>query len=320
MTNQLIILLFLISQLMLGAPAKAEGTIKVALYPNPPQLFTDEQGKPQGLVADVLKHIASKEGWQIEYVPCETRKCLEQLENGQLDLMCPIAFKKERTNRYDFTNEILLANWAQIFARPGMKIKSILDLDGKKIAVIDGVVLTNNFRKMLKNFDIKTTFVAVPNFSDILRLIDQGEVDAGVLNRLSGILNKSKYNVEQTPIIFSPVEIRFAAPKGQRKDLLATIDRYLAELKADTGSIYYQSLDRHLALGQKRVFPKWAKWILGLTVSFVFLFVGVSILLRNQVRARTVNLVNEIAERKQAEEALQKSEERFRTVADFTYD
>jgi len=108
------------------------------VYNNEPLLFVDADGKRKGVFADIIEHVASKGGWQIEYVTGTRDKCLSRLENNQIDILGTIPFSKARDKLYDFGKENLMTNWGQIYVPIGSEIKVITDVAGKKVAVLKG--------------------------------------------------------------------------------------------------------------------------------------------------------------------------------------
>jgi len=312
--NSLFFLLLLLIQIIPGSSVSARDPIRFGLHQNPPLNFTDDDGRVRGFAIDMLEYVAAQEGWQIEYIPGDAAQSLKRLEVGEIDLFGAIAYSEKRTEHYDFTNETLITNWGQIYIHPGEDISSILDLEGKKIAGTKNGIHTIALHKMLKGFKINSIFVEAPDFPTTFNLLDRGEADAGVVNRLFAIQNESKYNVKRLPIIFNPIEIRFAVTKNKHHDLLTALDSHMEKQKADQGSVYYLSLDQWFNIVSKPAFPDWVRWALGSTVGLITLFIGISILLKIQVKNRTKELEEEIVERKQAEEALGESEEKHRTL------
>ena len=71
-------------------------TIKVGIYENKPKVFVDSDDEPQGFFVDILNYIASKEGWQLDYVASTWEKNLEKLEKAEIDLLLDIAESEER--------------------------------------------------------------------------------------------------------------------------------------------------------------------------------------------------------------------------------
>ncbi|WP_297694270.1 transporter substrate-binding domain-containing protein, partial [uncultured Eudoraea sp.] len=122
--------------ILIPCSSVADTKIKVGVYQNRPLLFTDEDGKVKGIFPDILNYIAKKEGWTIEYHSGSWIQCYEDLRSGKLDIMGAIAFSEQRNQIFDFTYENVLSNWGQIYINKNSGIESILDFEGKKIAVL----------------------------------------------------------------------------------------------------------------------------------------------------------------------------------------
>jgi ABC-type amino acid transport substrate-binding protein len=139
-------------------------TIKVGIYQNKPKVFIDSAGKPQGFFIDILDYIASKEGWQLDYVTSTWEENLEKLEKAEIDLILDIAESEERNELFDFNKEIIFSNWAIVYVQRGSQIRSILDLKGKKIVSMKGDISYDDFSRNMENLGIYGTFVEVDEF------------------------------------------------------------------------------------------------------------------------------------------------------------
>lgn len=302
-----------------GAP------IKVGVYQNEPLVFVKDDDSVAGVYVDLINYIASREQWTIEYVPGTWSQCLEWLESGEIDLLVAIEYSEERSKRFDFTNETVLTNWGQIYSQQGVSIQSILDLNGKTIAVARGDIYYRELREMISSFGMACRFVEVDDYATVFRSLDERTADVGLIAHLYGTQHEMDYNVDKSPVICCPKELRFAAPRGENQDLLQVIDGYLVGLKADQDSVYHRSLNRWLGLagtGQVEL-PEWVLWALGLAGGLAFLLLVISIILRSQVRARTSELSRknqelqvEIVERERAQEALRESAAKFRAIVE----
>ena len=107
--------------------------VKVGIYQNEPLIFADNTGTAKGIFADILEYIAFKEEWTIQYLAGTFQQGLERLKTGEIDILCTIAYSKERDKWFDFSRDNLLTNWGQIFTKNSSDIRTIIDLDNKKV-------------------------------------------------------------------------------------------------------------------------------------------------------------------------------------------
>ena len=319
----ILVLVILLSAASWSAPPDNPGRpIRVGVYENRPKIFTDEEGNIAGLYADILNHIASKEGWELKYVHGNWAEGLERVEKNEIDIMVDVALSEARKKIYDFNNETILVNWAAIYARKDLKIESFFDLEGRKVtAMARGIHYSGplGIMNLLRSFEIEAEFIPVEVYGDVFVLLNKGEADAGVVNRIFGITNARNYpNIKPTNIVFNPIELRFALTKNGSLNsyLIERLDFRLKELKEDKDSIYYESIRKHLkgVTEEVEIFPGWAKQTLVIIGGLAVFFLGFSIILKKQVKARTAELgranrelQDDIQERKKAQEELRKA-------------
>lgn len=284
-------------------------TVKVGLYENSPKIFTDEEGKASGFWPPIIEYIASKEGWEIEYVPGTWTECLARLENGEIDMMPDVAYTEERGTLYEFSNEIVYVSWSRVYARKGVDIQSIVDLEGKNVAVLRGSVNVEGpegIKKLVSAFHVDCVFIEVDSYIKVFELIDSGEADAAVVSKDFGNLHEADFDVVRTAILFQPASLYFAFPKDSSVTpyLIERVDDRVRELKEDTGSIYYQSLEKWLGVkpAEKTVIPGWLRWVLLGVIGVAFVFAVMSFFQRSRVRSKSKELIIETAERKKYEE------------------
>ncbi|MFC2174354.1 transporter substrate-binding domain-containing protein [archaeon] len=258
----------LLAVLLLMVPVLAAETLKVGVYDNPPKVYVDEDGNPDGFWVDIVDYMAAQEGWEIEYVECVWNDCLGMIEAGELDVFMDVAYSDARAEIYDYNEETVVLNWATVYVPMDSDIVSVIDLENKRVAVMEGgihYIGPRGIKNTLESFDIDATYVEVGGYADVFVAIENGSADAGVVNRLFGVVRESEYTVEATTIILNPVQLMFIFPKGTGDSTLArVIDTHLAEMKTDPASVYHQSLHEHLgeAATEVEVFPEWAIWAL----------------------------------------------------------
>jgi ABC-type amino acid transport substrate-binding protein len=153
-----------------------------------------------------------------------------------------VAYSAERSTLFAFPKVPALSSWFQVYAPRGHGIRSILDLNNKRIMVLEGSIQESAFERMRKGFEFNCTLVRVPNYATMFARVSQGEADVAVTNRFYGMMHARIHGLEDTAVIFEPSDLYYVAAKNDPKHLLPAIDRHLSELKADADSLYYQSL------------------------------------------------------------------------------
>lgn len=306
-------------QLIMLAPAAASKTVKVGVHQNTPLTFIDENGKVGGFFIDLLESIADEENWEIEYVQSSFSECLSNLESGRIDLLGAIAYSESREKLFDFTYESVFTNWGQMYINNITDIESIIDLKGKKVAVLQGDIYFDNLRELVNQFGIQCRFIEAFEYEDVLKLVEIGRCQAGLVSQIYGIQHERNYDISKSSILVSPRKIHWAAPKGKNQNLLYALDRRIRKLKSDEQSIYYEAINKWFGTGVKSKLGPWFKWIIISVLSLLSLFITSSLILRVQVKSRTKELLikneeltEEIKNRKQVEEALRDSEEKYR--------
>lgn len=290
---------------LLASIAKAETPIRIGYEQNHPMASTTAGGKAQGIMIDLVEEVARKADWKITYAPCIWKECLTNLETGAIDLLVGIAHTPERAERYTYNRHTVISNWGLLYSRPDQKIESYKDLHGKRIAVVENDVYCNTFIKMMQEFSIRCDLVFARSFIEIFSMIDRGEVDAGVANRFFSLLNEGFFKVKATPIIFSPVSVQVAAPKGKGQEVLAAFDYHLESMKKDRASVYHQSLKQWLGIeGSEYHLPRWVWWLFYGISGTGILLGGFTLLLRREVQRNTKDLLHEVTERRRSEEQL----------------
>ncbi|HOT29199.1 MAG TPA: ATP-binding protein [Candidatus Ozemobacteraceae bacterium] len=264
--------------------------VRVGVYQNEPKIFLSKTGRPSGIFVDIIEQVANDEGWRLEYIFGTWTDGLARLASGDIDLMPDVAFSAERERIYAFHREPVMSSWAQVYARPGSGIKSILDLKGRSIAVLERSIQQAAFEKLAAEFGLKPTIIQFPDYDRVFAAVAAGEADAAVANSFYGMTHFRRYGVEDTAVIFQPSTLYFAAPKGSGDDMLMALDRRLRLMKEDPGSAYYRSMKRWLSEEAPFRIPDWVRAAAGIGIAGLLISLSGSFLLKRQVQARTLEL------------------------------
>ena len=335
-TLRLIFLVGLFS-LFFGLCQAEARVVRTGLYPIPPLIVLSDQNTPdsvQGIFPEILRHVAAQEGWQLEFVRGTWAECLARLEKGEIDLLPAIAITRERSRYLAFSKETVVSDWGQIFVSSSAppSIQSIIDLDGKTVAVMKDSVFyvgDNGLLQLAEAFKLQIDYLELNGPEQVLAAVVSGEADAGLVNRIYALPHENRLPIRKTSILVSPFEILFATRPGADAQLLEEIDAHLTRLKHDPASLYYRSLETWLGHKAEMYLPAWLPRGLMLGAVVVVLLLASSLWGRFQVKRKTAELKDknhelqmEIAERKQVEAMLRQQAQLLEQVheAVFTTD
>ncbi len=291
--------------LLVCQSAWSERLVRVGVYQNLPKVSMSESGKPEGLFIDMLEAIAAEEGWKLVYVPGTWAQGLDRLAAGKIDLMPDVALTEPRKQLYAFHKEPVLSDWFQIYARPKTGIRSILDLKGKRVSVLNRSIQQEAFDKSFSAFDLDIQLMPYPDLDSAFAAVKRGKVDAVVANRFYGASHLRGSGLEDTGVIFYPTRLFYAAPKNEDPVILAAIDKHLRLMKTNRDSAYYQSIKRWTTEEIKLTIPFWLKLTGFMAVVLLMFTVYFSVALRHQVAIRTHELRSSLRENEQLYAELQ---------------
>ncbi|MDZ4076248.1 MAG: EAL domain-containing protein [Hylemonella sp.] len=283
-------LLVLLLGLQSAAAWAQPRTVRVGVYANEPKIYLNAAGRATGIFADLLGEIAKGEGWALEFVPCEWQACLDALEADRIDLMPDVAYSAQRDQRFDFHQVPVMHSWSQLYRHPAVSINSILDLEGKRVALLEGSIQTALFKELVTGFGVKPVLVPVPSLDEAFRLVAAGKADAAIANHFFGNRLSPRYRLVETPIVFQPSRLFFAAGQDRNPELLATIDRYLRDWQNDPRSMYFAIIRQWGGQVPEPAVPRAFWWGLAAVGGLLLLVMLLAWLLRGQVVARTRTL------------------------------
>ncbi|PKL69602.1 MAG: hypothetical protein CVV30_08605 [Methanomicrobiales archaeon HGW-Methanomicrobiales-1] len=304
-------ILFLVAALC--CPAAATRDVKVGLTELKPSLYTDDQGKPVGFFVDLITDVAAQEGWNVIWVPGTLSESWNRLLTGEIDLLPGVVSTPERVTQIDFSRESALSVWSLVYARPGSGISTILDLEGKRIAMTRGAQSGIAFKDYAQKFGVNATYIEKDTPVEIFAATASGQADALVVYNTAGHDNAVTYGLAATPVMFNPTPFGFAVKKGTNKDLLSAIDPYIAKGKDDPSSTYSRAMQTWFGVKTGSFIPIWLVLGLAAVVVVALLFFGINLFLRREVRCKTAELSRQNEELRAAYGQLSATGQELRT-------
>lgn len=283
--------------------------LRVNLTENAPLVYPDENGNAAGFYPEILRYIAKQEGWRLEFVHDTWKNSLQLLEDGNIDIVMSIARSEAREKVFDFSRETVIANWGQLSRHKGDEIKSLPDLQGKRVSGVSGNIHSKAFVSLVDSFDIDIEFVTTDDYFQSFELLQRGEVAAVVSNRFNTLRYIGQYNnTETTPIIFSPISLYFATTEGRNAEILDAIDRYVREGQKTQGSYFYRAMDTWIGttMAKQFKFPEWAKLLLIGALLLVVVLLAAAFILRRQVAKRTAQISKKNRQLAESRDGLEK--------------
>ncbi len=274
------------------AAADDSPRFKIGVFDNSPIVLQQEPGRYAGLSVEFLDSVATAESLTFEYVHGTWKQVLAKLEAGEIDLLVGIAYTAERAQQFDFTTQTLINNWGVVYRNSSVSITSLADLQGKRVAMMARSIHSRVFRQLMHEFGFEFEPIEVTSYLDALAATEAGDADAAVINRVISLLSGAKYDVIETGVIFNPVEVRFASPKGKHAALLATIDRHLAAQKQDPMSAYHRSLTKWFNATGRAGLPAWVIYLGAIIAVLLLVLALMNYLVRRKVVQRTRELTD----------------------------
>ncbi|TGE32849.1 transporter substrate-binding domain-containing protein [Desulfosporosinus sp. Sb-LF] len=212
---------------------KDRGVLKVGVKVDVPKFgYKDPAtGKIDGFEIDLAKAMAKKiigtENIETTAVTAKTRGPV--LDSGDVDMdISTFTVTEERKKSYNFS-DAYFTDGVRLLVKKSAGIKSLKDLDGKKIGVAQSATSKKAVQAEADKVGAKITFLEFGTYPEIKTALDSGRVDCFSVDGsiLFGYLDDSTVIL---PDSFSPQEYGVASKKGN-DGVAKVVNDTIAELK-----------------------------------------------------------------------------------------
>ena len=265
--------------------------VKVGVSHMPPISFVEDDS-PRGFIIDLLGEMADKEDWQVEWVFDDWSSLLKKVRNGEIDFITSVGYSDERATYMDFSKEHYMTVWGQVYANPDSRLETVLDLEGKKIAVLKDGINGQRLKNLCQKFEVNCELVEINEYNDIYQELEKGNIQAAASNNMVGLYFARQYGLEKTTILYDPFKVLIAAPKGRNADILAAYDARLMTWRKNNSSIYYQLRDRWFGTDQKEFFGPWLWYVVPGLFIIALITTMLAVFFKRQVNRRMAELVS----------------------------
>lgn len=142
-----------------------------------PLTFADSDGQLRGMTADLLELIRLRTGLRLEFQNTRNvNQMIEQVENGNADIIAAISPSREREAKLNFSRPYLQNSYVLLTRKEPGAPSSLEQLAGKKLAITEG----NRLVEYLRREFAQITLVEASDTFKASEMLAQGQVDGAV--------------------------------------------------------------------------------------------------------------------------------------------
>ena len=207
----------------------------------PPFEFLDDNGNPDGFDMALIKEIGKRINMDVEIKSMEFKSLIAAVQSGQINvIIAGMTYTEERAQSVNFSTPYYKATQKVLIQKGNTSIKSVEDLNGKKIGVQDAT--TGDFiASGDEGFEVTIEGATVSRFkkyADAVLDLKNGRIDAIIIDANPGKtflgLNEDTLEMLSDPNddMFGQEEYAIAINKNDT-ELKTKIDKALEEIKND---------------------------------------------------------------------------------------
>ncbi len=296
-----------------NTPQQERITVTVGVYNSHPKVFTDEDGDPKGIFIDILQSVAHTENLDLRFHSGDWSELYADLKAGRIDILPDVAYSEERDTMFVLSVPVI-GSWLQVFDDGEDSFSSVTELDGKRVGLLDESIQEAYMKDFVKTqFTIDFEIVTYPDYTTTVKALKSGEIDVFVADRFYYFSDPSDPAIRPTGIVLRPSDLHFAFSKNTDSEVIARVNRSLADLRNDPGSDYFKSVQHWFGTRYQPAIPEAVIWVFFIVVIFLIIVSSFAITLNYKVKQKTHDLVAKNAELISAKEKAEESD-RLKTV------
>ncbi len=249
-----------------------ELSLRIGYYDAKPSCWRNESGEPRGIFIDTLEALAEAEGWTISWIFAGWDELLDALESGTLDIVPAIVRTAARERYAAFTEESIMTDWGEVYARANGGIQSVLDLEGKRVGALENDFWFSgdgSLRDLASGFGVNAAYVYFKDYSSLFSALSEGTIDAAAASNSLGLVWQPLLPIVPTPVLYNPIELRLAvsraAPGGAA--LARRIDAAIRALRERSPEALRLILERYqVPVRMRYEVPDWVSIALAILV------------------------------------------------------
>lgn len=209
-------------------------TLRLGIDPSwPPFEFFDEQGRHSGISAGFVEEISQRLNIEMQVGKRRTwGEVLEAAEKREIDVL-PMASATDERQRFLLFSRPYVTFPAILVTRKGADyVGGLQDLKWRKVGVVNGYITHDGLVKDYPEIDA----VAFDTVAEVLKAVDKGKVDAGLLNLAAATHEMERLSLDDLKVS-APTEYNFELAMAVRKDwpeLVPILNKVLDDIDEQT--------------------------------------------------------------------------------------
>ncbi len=216
-----------------ATPVRADQSVRIAFQTDFAPFVYVKDGKPEGLIIDILNAAAQRSGFTITFVPTPFAQLDATLTNGKADGITPLAVTPDRKKTYDFSSTLVNTGGALFVRAPNHTPSGLAALSGKSVATPKTGPFVDYIQKTAPKANLVITSDYPSSFKDVIN----GIVDAAALNLQVGtsmVATSYAGKVTVPTTMFTPkLPYAVGVTKGTHAAFLKSLDAGIAAITAD---------------------------------------------------------------------------------------
>lgn len=207
--------------------AKKYQDIKVGFYTIENQMEEDLYGNKSGYNYYYLQQMKKYSNFRYKYIYGTWSQCLENLENGKIDMLVGIIKTKKRKEKFSFS-KYSIGMLEGVMVVPVKEEQDFIFDDSKKIGALKGEFLGQKYKEIAEKRNYKNEIKYYNSYKELWKDFYRDKIDIA-LTYNSSILLKREKSIKVVEY-FSPKFTYIAVKKGNEK-LLNDINKSIKNMK-----------------------------------------------------------------------------------------
>ena len=155
-----------------------------------------KDGGVQGTDIDIMKEIAKRNNWEIEWRIAPVSALFGMLDNGSIDTIANcIAANKARAQKYNFDDPYAYGSYSLVAKQDGPKLNSVEALKGKKCSVLAGADQRISLEEWNQKKNLGIEIISLDDNGAVLQGMLNGTADMAFIGTTAAALANSSLNL-----------------------------------------------------------------------------------------------------------------------------